>query len=439
MSGQMSDIGGGQGAQSGGGRSGFQINRQRTYLDYNASAPLRRGARVAMTSAFALPGNASSVHEEGRTARGVIEHARDLVAGLLGASATEVVFTSGGTEANVWVLGAPWDAVFVADIEHESVLEPARQAAGLSKGARAVSGQGQAELVPLSVDSAGIITAQTVRTAIADYLERQEQGSQTGSKPGSGGQNAAKRPPRLLLSVQMANNETGIIQPLGQVIETAHEFGVHVHCDGVQAAGRLAISFADLGLDFMTISGHKIGGPKGIGALLIKDGHDLQRLIVGGGQERQWRAGTENVAAIAGFGSAADAAVREIAAMPRLQALRDTLEQGVLSITPQAQFIGADVARLANTSCVALGGQSAETLVIKLDLKGIAVSAGSACSSGKVGASHVLAAMGLADELARSAIRVSMGWGTSSDDVEAFKLAWQQIMSGHNAGQNAMA
>ncbi len=437
MSGHMS----GFGTQSGGGRAGFQANRQRTYLDYNASAPLRRGARVAMTSAFALPGNASSVHEEGRTARGVVEHARDLIAGLLGASATQVVFTSGGTEANNWVMGAPWDAIFVADIEHESVLEPARQAAGLSKQAPPNEGQKRAELISLAVDGAGVITAQTLRTAIAGYLERRgtEAGSQAGSKPGSGGPGAAERPPRLLLSVQMANNETGIIQPLRQVIEIAHEFGVLVHCDGVQAAGRLAISFADLGLDFMTISGHKIGGPKGIGALLIKDGQDLQRLIVGGGQERQWRAGTENVAAIAGFGSAADAAVREIAAMPRLQALRDTLEQDVLRITPQAQIIGKDVARLANTSCVALAGQSAETLVIKLDLKGIAVSAGSACSSGKVGASHVLAAMGMADELARSAIRVSMGWGTSKDDVEAFKLAWQQIMSGYKAGQNAMA
>jgi cysteine desulfurase len=224
------------------------------------------------------------------------------------------------------------------------------------------------------------------------------------------------------------------LQPVAELAEFAREHGLFMHTDAVQAAGRLRIDFANLPVTALSLSAHKLGGPKGAGALVIRDRVDLVPLIRGGGQERRRRAGTENIAAIAGFGAAAVEAAKDIERMTRIAGLRDRLEAGVRALSPQAVIIGADAPRLANTSTLALRGKAAENLVIKLDLAGVAVSAGSACSSGKVGASHVLTAMGLDADISRSAIRVSLGPNSTEHDIAAFLAAWKTI-----AGQPALA
>jgi len=364
----------------------------RTYLDYNASAPLRAEARAAMLAALDTRGNPSSVHAEGRRARGIVEQAREHVARLVNARPSEVVFTSGATEANNWVMSAGWEAICVAGIEHDSVLEPARKA--------------NATFVELGATADGAVDVE----AATEQVVRVAQGSG-----------------HALLSLMMANNETGVIQPVAEAAALAREYGVAIHVDAVQAPGRIAVDFAALGLDVLVLSAHKLGGPRGVGALVIRDGLSLPAFITGGGQERQRRGGAENVAGIAGFGAAADAIAREQGATERMARLRDTLEQGVMQATPDALIIGKDAKRIANTSCIALPGKPAETMVIKLDLEGVAVSAGAACSSGKVGTSHVLEAMGLAPEVARSAIRVSLGSQTQDEDIAAFLAAWEKV------------
>ncbi len=322
----------------------------RTYLDWNASAPLRPEARAAVSAALDLPGNASSVHAEGRKLRGIIEGARDDVARLVGADAADVVFTSGATEANAAVMAGGWDRIFVAGIEHDSVLQPAR-ASGVT-------------IVDVGAAVDGV--------AMMERMAEQVLGAGTGLG-------------RALVSLQLANNETGVLQPVAETAAFCRSHGVSFHTDAVQAAGRIAIDVAALDVDYLSLSAHKIGGPKGIGALVLRDGAALRPLIAGGGQERRRRGGTENVAAIAGFGAAARAARMELAEMETQRARRDMLERAVLQVTPTAVVIGGAGQRLANTSCIAVPGTAAETLVIKLDLAGIAVSAGSACSSGKVG------------------------------------------------------
>jgi cysteine desulfurase len=243
---------------------------------------------------------------------------------------------------------------------------------------------------------------------------------------------------RAVVALQLANNETGALQPVAETAAVARAHGLSVHTDAVQAVGRIAVDFAALGVDAMSLSSHKIGGPKGVGALIVRDGVMLSPFIVGGGQERRRRAGTENVAAIAGFGAAAAAARQDLDGIGRIGALRDRLEREALRIAPHAVVIAGATARLPNTTCLALPGQSAETLVIKLDLMGLAVSAGAACSSGKVGPSHVLAAMGVAPDVARSAIRISLGWNSSEADVDAFLRAWMEIV-GSAARKRAVA
>jgi cysteine desulfurase len=363
----------------------------RTYLDWNATAPLRPEARAAMVAALDLVGNPSSPHAEGRRARALIEDARERVAALIGARPSEVVFTSGGTEANNAVVAGNWGTVFVAGIEHDSVLAPAR-----ASGAR---------MVALPVSNTGVVPADRVADLIA----------------------GAHEPGRALLSLQLANNETGVLQPVAEIAPLAKAHGVKVHTDAVQAAGRVAVDMAALDADFLTLSAHKIGGPKGVGALLIRDGMSLPAFVRGGGQERRRRAGTEAVAAIAGFGAAAEAALRDLAAMARVRALRDRIEAEVRELVPEVVIVAAEADRLPNTSSIALPGTVAETLVIALDLAGIAVSAGAACSSGKVGTSHVLEAMGVAPGIARAAIRVSLGWNSTEADVAAFVEAWAHV------------
>lgn len=367
------------------------MTQPRTYLDYNASAPLRPEAREAMLAALDVAGNASSVHAEGRRARAIVDEARDAVAALVNARASEVVFTSGATESNTWALSAPWERIALADVEHDSVRAAAARIAA-TRGA---------EVVDLPVSPTGIVDVSAI-------------------PPGPG----------TLVVLQMANNETGVLQDVEAAGRWATENGARLHTDAVQAPGRTRIDFAQLGAHTLSLSAHKIGGPKGVGALVIGAGVALDPLFTGGGQEQRRRAGTENVAAIAGFGAVARAALDDLRNVPRVAALRDSLEAAVIAATPQALVIGRDAPRLCNTSMIALSDTSAETTVIKLDLKGLAVSAGSACSSGKVGESHVLRAMGLPSEIAKSAIRVSLGPDTTEHDIAAFVAAWRDIHGG---------
>lgn len=365
---------------------------KRTYLDHNASTPLRPEARAAMLAALDVVGNPSSVHAEGRRVRSIIEAARAEVAALVGAKTSEVVFTSGATEGNNTVMAGGWSAICVSAIEHDSVLAPAR-----ASGAKVIA-------LPATRD--GVVDLDAVKDQLAA---------------------AATGGARVLLSVMLANNETGVVQPVEAAAALAQELGLSLHVDAVQGPGRLPVHFAALGAHALTFSAHKLGGPRGVGALIVRDGVSLPALIKGGGQERRRRGGTENVAGIAGFGAACAAVARETDGAVRMAALRNKLETGVTAATPDAVIVGGDANRIANTSCIALPGKPAETLVIRLDLEGVAVSAGAACSSGKVGANGVVMAMGLGEDIARSAVRVSLGPATSEDDIAAFLAAWEKV------------
>ncbi len=369
------------------------MDKRRTYLDWNATAPLRREAREAMLRALDTAGNPSSVHCEGRAARRIIEDARERVATLVGAKPAEVVFTSGATEANNAVLRSGWDNIFAAGIEHGSVLAPiggcAAQHAEIPVGTNGV------------VDLSGIDAVFAAHAALAATAG--------------------------LATLQLANNETGVLQPVAEIAEIARKHGIRVHSDATQAVGRVPVNFANLAIDYLTLSSHKIGGPMGAGALVLRDGAPLAPWQTGGGQERRQRAGTENVAAIAGFGAAAAAATAELPNYGRVARMRDRLENEMLRISSDARIIGQNAPRLANTSCIALPGRAAETLVATFDLAGLAVSAGSACSSGKVAESHVLVAMGLPAALTRAAIRISIGPTTTEQDIAAFLAAWANI------------
>ncbi len=369
---------------------------RRTYLDYNATAPLRAVAKSAMISALDAVGNPSSVHTEGRKARGIVEGARESVARLVGAKPSEIVFTSGASESNAWVLAQPWQTIVLSGIEHDSVLAPAKASL--------------AEVMTISTAGDGVVRVEEIARCVLK----------------------GALPPRTLITLQLANNETGAIQPVAETAAFARAHGLMVHTDAVQAAGRIEINFAALGVDTLSLSAHKLGGPKGIGALIIRDHLDLVPMLRGGGQERRRRAGTENIAAIAGFGAAAEAALADLKKVEGIVKLRDLLEASACEIAPETIVIARTAPRLGNTVSLALPGKQAETLVIRLDLAGIAVSAGSACSSGKVGRSHVLEAMGLGHDISGSAIRVSLGPDTTRADVDAFLSAWKTI-AGHAA------
>jgi len=370
---------------------------QRSYLDYNATAPLRPEVREAVADALGHAGNPSSVHAEGRAARAAVEEARGQVASLAGARPEDVIFTSGGTEANVTVLAEPaadesWQLYFSA-IEHPSVLSGGRFHPETTT------------MIPVTADGVADLAV------LAKTLEKH--------KPGG------RRP---LVSLMAANNETGAIQPVREAADIVHEAGGLLHSDAVQAAGRIPLDMTSLGTDMLTLSAHKIGGPKGVGTLVLKDGVRVEPLIKGGGQEGRRRAGTENVPGIVGFGVAAALAAKELADVGALAALRDQLEEGVRAVAADAVIVSASAPRLPNTSCIAVPGVKAETLVIGLDLAGIAVSAGSACSSGKVEVSHVLEAMGLSPEIAGGAVRVSLGFGTKNDDIKRYVSAFGELI-----------
>ncbi len=369
---------------------------QRSYLDYNATAPLRDEVRTAVVEALAIPGNPSSVHAEGRAARRAVEAARAKVSALVGVEPERVIFTSGATEANALALaphaGENWHCR-VSAVEHPSVLSGGRFARE-SISRFPVTADGVADLALLA--------------------EQLAESHRAGLKP--------------FVSLMVANNETGAIQPVVEAARIVHDAGGVLHTDAVQAAGRIKLDMDALGADLLSLSAHKIGGPKGVGALVLGDGAGVEPLIKGGSQERRRRAGTENVAGIAGFGVAAELALADLARVGDIARLRDELEQGALAVAPDAVVLSARVARLPNTTCLAVPGVKAETLVIGLDLAGIAVSAGSACSSGKVEASHVLGAMGISDELARGAIRLSLGFASDRHDINSFLKAFGELI-----------
>ncbi|BAQ17205.1 cysteine desulfurase family protein [Methyloceanibacter caenitepidi] len=381
---------------------------QRAYLDHNATAPLRPEVREAMSDALALVGNPSSVHAEGRAARAAVEEARVKVAALVHARPEDVIFTSGGTEANALALAPPagggaWKA-FISSIEHPSVLAGGRFGAG----ARTV----------LPVTSAGLVDLESLARTLAEEVPE-------GSRP--------------FVSLMAANNETGAVQPVAEAAAVVHEAGGVLHTDAVQVAGRLPLDMSALGADLLTLSAHKIGGPKGVGAVVMAEGASVQPLMTGGGQESRRRPGTENVAGIVGFGVAADLAAKELPAMGDVARLRDALEEGVRTIAPDAVVFAHSVARLPNTSLIAVPGLKAETLVIGLDLAGVSVSAGSACSSGKVETSHVLTAMGAAPEAARAAIRVSLGFRSCDNDIQSFLGAFGDLVKRLRKDEKAAA
>jgi len=359
------------------------------YLDDNAASPLRPVAREAMLSALDLTGNPSSVHRFGRLARRVVEDARAQIAVSTGATTAGVVFTSNGSEANALALhGARRRRILLSAVEHDSVSVPAQRAA--------VCGE-------IPVDGNGVIDVAALDKALgADASD-------------------------VLVSVMLANNETGAIQPVAEIAELARARGAIVHCDAIAAAGRLPCDMGTLGVDMMSLSSAKLGGPLGVGALVLRPGIDVAPLIGGGGQERRRRGGTENLPGIAGFGAATAEAMARMSEQVRLAVLRDKLEAGVLALAPNARVFAQSTARLANTSCLTMPGVANETQVMALDLAGVAVSAGAACSSGKVTASHVLSAMGVPTAEAATAIRVSFGWKSAPSDVEAFLAAWGSL------------
>jgi cysteine desulfurase len=369
----------------------------RVYLDWNATTPLRPEAREAIAAAWDLSGNPSSVHAEGRQARRLVEEARVRVAGAVGAVPRNVIFTSGGTEANALALtpglrrasGLPVQRLVVSAIEHASVL------AGGRFRAEAVS--------TIGVTRAGLLDLDGLRSALA------------------GG-------PPALVSVMLANNETGAVQPVAEAAEIVHAAGGLLHVDAIQAVGKISFDINVMKADLVTLSAHKIGGPTGVGAVLLAEGlAGPEPLLRGGGQELGRRAGTENVAGIAGFGAAVKAAMDALAIdATRLESLRNRLESGLV-LTPGVIVFSRDAPRLPNTTLFTVPGLKAETAVIGFDLAGFAVSSGSACSSGKVQPSHVLEAMGAGPELAQGAVRLSLGWSTSDADIDRCLEAWRKL------------
>jgi cysteine desulfurase len=349
------------------------------YLDHNATTPVRPEAAQAVARALGVAGNPSSVHAAGRAARRLLEDSREAVAALAGAGSEDVVFTSGGSEAN-WLalMGTGRERLLVSAIEHESVLK-ARE---------------DKEIVP--VDRDGLVN-----------LERLDAMLSADSRP-------------ALVSVMLANNLTGVIQPVAEIARLAHAKGALVHCDAVQAAGKIGVDFRALGVDLMSLSAHKLGGPMGAGALIVSDKVDLQPRGLGGGQERGRRQGTEPLPAIAGFAAAAKAALAELPKASALSRLRDRIESAILEAFSGAVSFGQDAPRLPNTACLAVPGQKGATQVMRFDLEGFEISAGSACSSGKPGRPQALIEMGVSPDLAEEAFRVSLGWTTTENDVETF-------------------
>ena len=378
---------------------------QRIYFDHNATSPLRPEARSAMLSAFDQSGNASSVHAEGRRARGMLDHARESVASMCGASARDVIFTAGGTEANNLALTPslliegdrrPVTRCVISAVEHVCVLD----------GHRFPSDR----VETLVVDANGIVSAES----LSEQLTRISQ------------QNG-----RALVAIQAANSETGVLQPIAELSQLVHRHGGLLHCDAVQAAGKLPLDQITAGADMVALSAHKIGGPQGVGALVLRSGgiSIADKMMRGGGQERGARGGTENIAGIVGFGAAAQAVMSSLRLeSANYQDWRDAVAAAVIKLCPEAMIFGANVARLPNTLAFAVPGLTAEMALMGFDLAGVALSSGSACSSGKVKRSHVLDAMGVAPDMVSGAIRVSFGWTNSAEEVIRFASIFETLI-----------
>jgi cysteine desulfurase len=373
---------------------------ERAYLDWNATAPLRPQARAAMLAAMETIGNPSSVHAEGRAARTILEEARERVAAAVGAEPRNVIFTSGGSEANAFALspsiehgGACCDVTIASDIEHVSVL----------------AGDDRLPVERFGAGRDGVASIGDLRDALA-------------AATAHGGRSP-------LVALMGANNETGVIQPVREAADLAHAAGGLLHADAVQALGKISLDIKDLGADLLAVSAHKIGGPMGVGALILgNQALHVRASRFGGGQERNRRGGTENMVGIVGFGAAVTEAVRDLdGEARRLTGLRQRLENGLKAIWPDTIVFGADVPRVANTLQFAVPGLRAQTALMALDLDGIAVSSGSACSSGTMKFSEVIRAMGYELEVAECAVRVSMGWTTTEAQIDRFLNAWRKL------------
>lgn len=359
----------------------------KVYLDYNATAPMRPEVLERVTTVMGGVGNASSVHDFGRRARKYVEDARTQVAALCAVSPTEVVFTSGATESiNTVLSGYRTARVLISAIEHPAVLAAAPHA----------------EKIPVTPD--GVVDMD----AYSKMLN-------TGTPP-------------ALVSIMLVNSETGVIQPIAELAKRAHAVGAKFHTDAVQGTGRLDISLPALGVDYMSLSAHKFAGPQGVGAIIHRKELELPRFMLGGGQERNCRAGTHNTAGIAGMGLAAELAQGRMADYEALTKMRDGLESAIRAATNKCVIYGANAPRVGNTINVGLPDMPAQTQMMALDLDGIAVSSGSACSSGAFKPSHVLLAMGASEENAKSALRISMGWNTTQEDIDAFLQSYKKIL-----------
>lgn len=358
------------------------------YLDYNATCPIRAEAVDAMVSALQNIGNASSLHFYGRGARKAVEDARAHVAALVGVRSAQVIFNGGATEGNNTILSGYRDkVVFIGATEHPSVTEAA----------------GHAQQIPVTHD--GLINLDAL-DAMLD----------------------AQTP--ALISVQLVNSETGVIQPVAEIAARAKAKGAMVHCDAVQAAGRIAIDFNALGVDYLTLSAHKFGGPQGIGALIFREGLQMPKFMHGGGQEKRQRAGTENVAAIAGFGVAANIAREKLNDLhAHTLSLQTKLEDGLRQIANDIEIVSGNAERVSNTTAVIVPGAPAETMLMGMDLEGVAISSGSACSSGTFKPSHVLTNMGYSDDEARSALRFSSGYATTLAEIDDALAAFARVLN----------
>ena len=359
-------------------------------FDHNATTPIKAAVANTISDTLTIGGNASSVHAVGRLARQKIEEARDKIAKLVGVRVSEVVFTSGGTEANNLVLrGVKCKHIMVSAIEHDSVLDAVDN------------------IERLKVDENGLID-------IAAFEEKLNHADG-----------------RVLVSIMLANNETGVIQSVSELSKIARKYGALLHTDAIQACGKIEFDRASLGVDFISLSAHKIGGPQGVGALIVSEDVAIGSDIKGGGQERGRRAGTENLPGIAGFGVAGEIA-GAFSDVVKIRNLRDRLETTIKKITPETIVYGENVDRLPNTSSIFMPGVKSETQIMKFDLKGIMISAGSACSSGKVQSSHVLRAMGVDNDVASNVIRISLGSVNTIDDIDYFVREWKQIYMSAN-------
>lgn len=382
----------------------------RIYLDHNAGSPLRPQVKHAVIEALDLSANGSSIYQEGRKAKGMIERARQSVAKMVGATPSGVTFTGGGSEANATVLqpnlletGKPRavDRLLVSATEHDSVL----------KGGRFASEQ--IEVIP--VDKNGVVDL----VWLSDRLAKAQSDSEC-----------------VLVAVMLANNETGVRQSVEAIGALVADTDSYFLCDAIQGPGKLSVDINEIGAHFLTLSAHKLGGPQGVGAIVRRtESYAFQPLIRGGGQESFGRAGTENIAAIHGFGVAAQMIAEEATSTERLATMRDAMEQGLNGVV----VLGSDAVRLPNTSCISVPGLTAETMLISLDLQGFAVSSGSACSSGKVGLSHVLTAMGIEPDIAQGAVRISLGWNTTEEDVKQFTEAFDKMAATLSPNQRETA